>query len=147
GARATQMRTGINAPPPLPQPRGEISELVLAALAHPPHEIDRAIPPHGDVLAGDEDFHLALYVLYELHYRSFEGVDDDWEWEPSLLRLRAQLEHDFEHALREALPPDLPANAQADIPSQLKELINAADGPSLSRFLEMRATADQFREV
>jgi Iron-containing redox enzyme len=141
------MRTGIDAPPPLPQPRGEISDLVLAALAHPPHEVDRPIPPHGDVLAGDEDFHLALYVLYELHYRSFVGVDDDWEWEPSLLKLRAQLEHEFEHALREALPSDPPVNAQADIPSQLKGLIDAADGPSLSRFLEMRATADQFREV
>jgi hypothetical protein len=146
-ATATQMRTGIDAAPHLPEPRGEISELVLTALAHPPHEIDRPVPPHGDVLAGDEDFHLALYVLYELHYRSFEGVDDDWEWEPSLLKLRAQLEHTFEHALRAALPSDPAADAQADIPSQLKELIDAADGPSLSRFLEMRATADQFREV
>jgi hypothetical protein len=138
------MRTAIDAPPQLPAPRGELSELALTALAHPPHDLPDRVPQHGDVLAGDEDFHLALYVLYELHYRSFEGVDDGWEWEPSLLRLRAELERRFEGALRGALPPDPPSD---DLPAQLKELIDAADGPSLSRFLEMRATADQFREV
>ena len=26
-----------------------------------------------------------LYVMYELFYRGFEGVDDDWEWDPELL--------------------------------------------------------------
>src|SRR5436853_7674006 len=131
------MRTTIDAPPQLPAPRGELSELVLTALAQPPHDLPQHVPEHGDVLAGDEDFHLALYALYELHYRSFEGVDDGWEWEPSLLRLRAELERHFEAALRDALPPDPPAK---DIPTQLRELLDAAEGPSLSRFLEMRAT-------
>src|SRR4051812_25763863 len=83
------MRTKVDAPPSLPEPRGEISALVLETLEQPAHEAAHELPRHGDVLAGDDDFHLALYVLYELHYRSFEGVDDDWEWEPSLLRLRA----------------------------------------------------------
>ena len=138
------MRPTIDASPHLPAPRGELSELVLTALAQPPHELPQHVPPHGDVLAGDEDFHLALYALYELHYRSFEGIDDGWEWEPSLLRLRAELEHRFESALRGAFPPDPPS---ADVPRQLKELLDAAEGPSLSRFLEMRATAEQFREV
>src|SRR3954451_5384974 len=137
------MRTAIDAPPRLPEPRGEISELVLATLAQPPHGTPSRLPRHGDVLAGDEDFHLALYVLYELHYRSFEGVHDRWEWDPSLLRLRAELERAFEDALRQAIPPDAPG----DIPAQLRELLETAGGPSLSRFLEMRATAEQFREV
>jgi hypothetical protein len=137
------MRTGTDAPPALPQARGDISELVLTTLAQPPHEVDSELPAHGDVLAGDDDFHLALYVLYELHYRSFDGVDDGWEWEPSLLRLRAELERRFEDALRKALPADTPD----DVPAQLKALLDNADGPSLSRFLEMRASADQFREV
>ncbi|MEA2420346.1 MAG: hypothetical protein QOE60_2552 [Thermoleophilaceae bacterium] len=137
------MRPGIDAPPALPEARGDISELVLTTLRQPPHEVDADLASHGDVLAGDDDFHLALYVLYELHYRSFEGVDDSWEWEPSLLRLRAELERRFEDALREALPADTPD----DVPAQLKALLDNADGPSLSRFLEMRASADQFREV
>jgi hypothetical protein len=129
----------------LPEPRGPLSELVVAALEQPPYELPPALPPHGDVLAGDEDFHLALYCLYELHYRGFEGVDERWEWDPSLLRLRAELERRFETALRAALPP-----AQADpagVPERLKQILEAADAPSLSRYLEMRATADQFREV
>src|SRR5437763_4194192 len=133
------MRTPIDSPPQLPEPRGAISELVLRALRRPPHELTQTLPSHGDVLAGDDDFHLALYVLYELHYRSFEGVDDGWEWEPSLLGLRATLERRFEHALREALPPE-PAGGGDDIPPQLKDLLSAVGGPSLSRCLEMRAT-------
>jgi hypothetical protein len=137
------MRTGIDRPPALPEARGEVSELVLATLSRPPHDLTAGVPPHGDVLAGDDDFHLALYVLYELHYRSFDGVDERWEWEPSLLRLRGELERRFEGSLREALPPETPD----DVPGQLRGLIDAAEGPSLSRFLEMRATADQFREV
>jgi hypothetical protein len=137
------MGTTADAPPRLPAPRGEISELVLDALAQPPHEAPSVLPGHGDVLAGDDDFHLALYVLYELHYRSFEGVDDGWEWDPSLLRLRAKLERTFEEALRDAIPHDPPG----DIPAQLKALLETAQGLSLSRFVEMRATAEQFREV
>src|SRR3954469_14348441 len=137
------MRTKVDAPPSLPEPRGEISALVLETLEQPAHEAAYELPRHGAVLAGADDSPLALYVLYELHYRSFEGVDDDWEWEPSLLRLRGELERRFEDALREALPPDPPG----DVPAQLKALLVNAEGPSLSRFLEMRASADQFREV
>jgi hypothetical protein len=128
---------------PLPAPRGDLSEMVLSALESPPHELPAAIPTHGDVLGGDDDFHLALYTLYELHYRSFDGVDDRWEWHPSLLALRAELERRFELELREALP----AEDAGDVPAQLKALLAEVEGPSLSRFLEMRATLDQFREV
>ena len=105
----------------LPEPRGPISELVVSALEQPPYELPPALPPHGDVLAGDEDFHLALYCLYELHYRGFEGVDEHWEWDPSLLRLRAELERRFGAALRAALPP---AQADpADVPERLKQIL------------------------
>ena len=136
---------GITAdlPPPLPEPRGELSELVLTTLAHRPHEVRVAVPEHGDVLAGDDDFHLALYTLYELHYRSFEGVHGSWEWDSSLLRLTADLERRFEASLREAIPPEEPA----DVPAQLRTLLEAAGGPSLSRFIETRASADQLREI
>jgi hypothetical protein len=130
----------------LPQARGDLSEFVLSTLEQPPHELLASIPRHGDPLSGDEDFHLALYCLYELHYRSFRGVDDGWEWDPSLLRLRARLEQRFEDALREALP-EADQGSTTDVPEQLKALLASTTGPSLSRFLEMRATVDQFREV
>jgi hypothetical protein len=129
----------------LPEPRGDLSELVLTALQQPPFELEPALPPHGDILAGDDDFHLALYALYELHYRGFEGVDERWEWDPSLLRLRGELERRFEDELRHAIHPEAPP--AHEVPERLKAMIAGAGGPSLSRFLEMRASADQFREV
>jgi hypothetical protein len=129
----------------LPEARGELSQFVLDALEQRPHELPPAPFPDADVLGGDEDFHLALYALYELHYRGFEGVDDGWEWDPSLLALRQRIERRFESALREQIPAELPA--PEDVPERLKQLLAEAGGPSLSRFLEMRASADQFREV
>jgi heme oxygenase-like protein len=129
----------------LPEPRGELSAFVLDVLRRAPHELPPIAPPDADILGGDDDFHLALYVLYELHYRGFEGVDERWEWDPSLLRLRTLLEDSFEAALRLAVPADDPP--ADEVPERLKALIAAAGGPSLSRFLEMRADSDQFREV
>ena len=52
----------------------------------------------ADPLA-DEDLQLALYLCYELHYRGLDGVAEEWEWEPSLLALRARLEARFEAGL------------------------------------------------
>jgi Iron-containing redox enzyme len=134
----------------LPEPRGELSALVLALLAQPAHTVPAdaftgALPTAAEVLAGDDDFHLALYCLYELHYRSFEGVDDSWEWEPTLLQLRARLERHFEAALRAELEPA--PEPPVDVPGQLRQLLAATSGPSLSRYLETRATLEQFREI
>jgi heme oxygenase-like protein len=131
--------------PRLPQARGELSELVLSALIKQPYELEPPPPADGDVLGGDDDFHLALYCMYELHYRSFAGVHEGWEWNPSLLRLRAELERRFEDALRAAVPPE--QTAAEELPEWLKTLLQEAGGPSLSRFLETRASVDQFREV
>jgi hypothetical protein len=138
--------------PHVPAPRGLLSGTVLAALRGAPG----ALPLHdvttldlsgiADPLA-DDDLHLALYCCYELHYRGFEGVDERWEWDPALLALRARLEDVFEAGLAEALadwtPP--PASA-ATMDVALRAIIDADDGPSLSRHLETRGTADQFRE-
>ena len=131
--------------PRLPESRGPLSDHVFAALRQPPHDLPPAPPATGDVLQGDDDFHLTLYCIYELHYRGFEGVDDAWEWEPSLLRVRRKLESCFEEALRAKLPPE--HVAPDDVPQRLKDILGQADGPSISRFLEMRASEEQFKEV
>ena len=70
----------------LPQPRGAVTERLLHALRAGPGPVG----PAGD--PDEEDLQLALYLCYELHYRGLPGVDDRWEWEPSLLALRAELE-------------------------------------------------------
>ena len=77
--------------PSLPRPRGEISRALLADLVQEVHPLARVeAPPIAQPLA-DEDLQLALYLCYELHYRGLPGVDDAWEWEPTLLALRRQL--------------------------------------------------------
>src|SRR5947209_18894772 len=88
----------------LPMPRGELSAALIEALADPVHPIS-PVPARiaGDPLT-DEDLQLALYLCYELHYRGLPGVDDAWEWEPSLLAQRAELERELEGALRDSVP-------------------------------------------
>src|ERR671929_58218 len=94
----------------LPSPRGETSDALLGALRGAPARLPPIPLPDGDPLRG-EDLHLALYLLYELHYRGLPGIDDDWEWEPSLLALRGALEQRVEAALLEQLGP--PAHGAA----------------------------------
>jgi len=125
----------------LPEPRGPVTELLLSRLCEPVGDLPAAPVPDDD-----EDLHLALYLCYELHYRGLPGVDPEWEWEPTLLALRRELERRFEGALlaavprsREPLPPE-----ETDI--ALRAIAESDDGPSLSRFLEREGTLEQFQE-
>ena len=85
--------------PEPPEARGEVSAGVLAALTGraggwPGTETVARAEPLG------EDLQLALYVLYELHYRGFAGVADEREWDPAALGLRVAAEERFLAALR-----------------------------------------------
>src|SRR5918993_1108998 len=97
----------------LPQARGPLSAGVLAALADPPHELPAALvrlaAAGGADPLTDEDVQLTLHLAYELHYRALPGVDERWEWHPSLLALRAALEDRLEPALADLATPLLPA--------------------------------------
>jgi hypothetical protein len=125
----------------LPSPRGPITDTIFDALQRSPHDFDTP-PIEGDPLTG-EDFHLALYVIYELAYRGVERIDDQWEWEPSLIRVRRELEHAFETALRHSVPTSDPPD---DIPRALRMLADSDQGPSLADYLQNRATFDEFKE-
>jgi Iron-containing redox enzyme len=92
-----------------------------------------------------EDFQLSLYLLYELHYRGFAGVDERWEWQPALIALRSELEADFEATLRERLPADGSADPTR-LGEAITDLIDADEGPQLSVYMERSAELDQFRE-
>jgi hypothetical protein len=134
-------------PAPLPQPRGPLSTAVVAALRQPPHDLPaefgadlRTVDP-----LTDEDLQLTLFLCYELHYRGWRGVDEDWEWQPSLLALRARAEAPFEAALRELVGP-VPAVPPGGVPAALADVVAADDGPSLSAALQRRADLTQFRE-
>ncbi|MEO7197755.1 MAG: iron-containing redox enzyme family protein [Solirubrobacterales bacterium] len=133
-------------PPALPRSRGELSGALIESLTELPGDVELpAFRSSADPLA-DEDLQLSLYVLYELHYRGFDGVDDSWEWNPDLLSLRAELERVFLAAVH-ALVPERSATPPEEVGEKLFELAAADEGPSLSRFVEMRASADQLREL
>ena len=133
--------------PAVPSPRGEISDALLAALAEPVHPLRApALAPTPDALA-DEDLQLALYAMYELHYRGFDDVDEGWEWEPSLLSLRRELEEAFTRSLFDlAGAPERDAVAAEEVDVALRAIAEADDGPSLSRHLERNGTLDEVLE-
>jgi pyrroloquinoline quinone (PQQ) biosynthesis protein C len=131
----------------LPSPRGETTATLLNALRNPPHQLPPVpLPRHPDPLA-DEDLQLALYLCYELHYRGLPGVDERWEWSPSLLALRQALETPFEQALKEAAGPDTgPPPAPEEFDVALRAIEAADAGPSLSQYVEREATREQVEE-
>jgi hypothetical protein len=75
----------------------------------------------------------------------WDGVDDRWEWQPGLLRLRAAAEERFAAALTAIAGAASPAEP-ADVPRALAALAAAPGGPSFSGYLRGRATLRQFRE-
>jgi hypothetical protein len=86
---------------------------------------------------------LALWICQELHYHGFVAVSDEWEWHPDLLRLRRDLEGATLEALRREVPS---APAHGSVPDRLHRLVDLDDGPSLSSYLQRRATAEQVAE-
>ncbi|MFL5892521.1 MAG: iron-containing redox enzyme family protein [Solirubrobacterales bacterium] len=130
----------------LPQPRGSISERLLDALTDRPRELGAEQIESPTPLV-DEDLQLSLYLCYELSYRSFDGVDPRWEWNPSLIALRVGLESRFESALHEAIgTPGEETVDPAEMDIVLRAIAESDDGPSLSQYVERQATEDQIRE-
>jgi Iron-containing redox enzyme len=93
----------------------------------------------------DDDLQLALYVCFELHYRSFPDLDPAWEWSPALLAVRALLEQAFFEALELELGEGEPVDPDR-VGDYLFSLEAGDEGVSLSRHLEVAAGLDEFRE-
>ncbi|GAA4918277.1 iron-containing redox enzyme family protein [Membranihabitans marinus] len=91
-----------------------------------------------------EDAQLTLWVLYELHYRGFEDVADELEWDPQLISVRRDLEADFEQTLRSRVPeiPD-----PADFAEDFFTFVASHDGPSIAAYVQRKATDDQVRQL
>ncbi|MFE6662567.1 iron-containing redox enzyme family protein [Streptomyces sp. NPDC057697] len=124
--------------PSLPRGRGPLSSGISEALAH-----RTALPGPAPAQSADpfgDDLQLALYTCYELHYRGFGGVDPAWEWDASLLAVRAALEDRFLTALRREAAAHKPL---ADLLADL--VVQPAEPEGVPRFLADRGTLDQLR--
>jgi heme oxygenase-like protein len=130
----------------LPQPRGRLSEQLFEALEGVP---DRGLEAPGAVDSADpiadEDLQLALYLAYEIHYAGIRGVDDGWEWAPSLLAFRAALERPFEAAVAELVPPPSEEELRS-VGESLQRVVAEDPGPPLSRHMETQGTLEQMLE-
>ncbi|WP_285114980.1 iron-containing redox enzyme family protein [Leifsonia sp. fls2-241-R2A-40a] len=137
--------------------RGPVSEALRAALQNDPFsasdelarfsaETARALEAEPDLLT-DEDLQLTLFLLYGLHYGDTVDADDEWEWNPDLLRTRRTIERAFERQLRDRIPlGDLPEPTADAVAAYLFDLTSEDAGPSLSRFLAKKATEEQAKE-
>lgn len=110
-------------PPPLPGPRGPLSAAVISALRRGPE----ILPPVDGADPYGDDLQLALYCLYEMHYRGFAGVPDEREWDPALLTVRSAAERLFLAALRCEVPAS--DDVDAEIEALLVEPVEG-EGPS-----------------
>ena len=132
------------ASPTVPRPRGPLSDAVHRRLTGPLASSPAALPDVSADPFGD-DLQLALWMLYELHYRGFADVPDALEWDPDLLALRAVLEAPFEDALRRLAAPyvtDALAGSD-DLVAQVRAVVDAVEVPSLAAFLQRHASREQ----
>jgi hypothetical protein len=133
--------------PTLPPQRGELSAYLFDAFGAKPHALVRPPAPSSSAdPLDDEDLQLALYCCYELHYHGFDDVDEGWEWEPSLLAFRAQLERAFEGAVRNAVGEGQRTISAEESDLALRAIADADHAPSLSLYLAREGTHEQMLE-
>lgn len=133
----------------LPSARGPLTHILFDSLRAPvgaTRDVLADCPLTDDPLYGD-DVPLALYTLYELHYRGFADVDDEWEWDPAALRLRRRLEDAFLRRLRAEIDARFGSDriAPANVASELRAL-TTGNGPSVSAFLAEHGTMEHVRD-
>ncbi|WP_209442799.1 iron-containing redox enzyme family protein, partial [Streptomyces resistomycificus] len=102
---------------------------------------DRGHAEIADAAAYGDDLQLALYLCYELHYRGFDGVAPDLEWDPDLLRTRAAVEDRFLSALR----ADTAVHESVDA-AIAELLVEPVDGSGVSHYLRKEGELWQVRE-
>lgn len=122
----------------LPSPRGPLSTVLFNGLR------DEAPLPRNLSGSDADDTQIALWALYELHYRGFDEVDEYLEWDPAVLAVRRQLEQAFETQLRRMTAPLVQeVLAEHGLVAQLERIV-AEPGPSVATYLQREATREQY---
>ena len=150
-----------------PTPRGVLGEWVELVLAGHPHA------PAAPAPCDHDDEQLALWVLYELHYRGFEDTDPDADWWPGLVAVRRDLEARLERrwrtrVARADLPgfPSFPGHSghsehsghsgpvaegdlapDTDVAEAFFALCDFDAGESVARFVQREATRGQVEQI
>lgn len=127
----------------LPTSAGPLSEAVINHLTGV-----RSLPAAPESVLPESDpagmdLHLALHVCYELFYRGFDGVGDEFEWDPPLLALRGRLEAVFLADIRREIGDVTQVSAAAEMDRLSAEPVDG-DGPS--HFLLTEGSWAQMRE-
>lgn len=121
----------------VPAARGPFS---AAVRDHLTGDDQRARPQLGPASGSTDDAHdrsLALWMLFELFYRGFDGVDPDLEWDPTLLGLRTGLEQELEAGLRRDFA------AWEGKPTLAGVLEGFADHPGTASYVRSTATSEE----
>ena len=125
----------------IPAARGALSAALFDAMRTTSADAD---PVLGIEPESRDDAHIALWALYELHYRGFEDAEDDLEWNPAILGVRRRLEECFEDLLRSRFKPPERSEPFAE---SLEAYIEAHDGPSLATFVQRQADKSQVLDL
>jgi len=105
-----------------------------------------ALEEERDLLT-DDDLQLALFMIYGLSYGDTVDADDEWEWNPQLVRARRLIERCFEAQLRARIPvDDLPEPDAEHVAAFLFALTQEDGGPGLSRYIARTASREQLLE-
>lgn len=124
-----------------PKGRGSLSEMVFENLRSTSQSWSSMRSEQPD---DDNDLHITLWTLYELHYRGFDDVSGDLEWQPELIKLRRSLETSFEQTLRERLPPSVP---DGEFAQTFFDFVEGHEGPSLAAHIHRTADHEQALEL
>jgi hypothetical protein len=96
----------------------------------------------------NRDSQLALWLLYELSYRGFSGVDAGHEWDVDLVEIRTVIERRFERELRAATSRRVAAELETggEVGDLLLRMVQTDGGPHLSSYLRRDASVSQMRD-
>ena len=139
----------------LPSARGTLTTTLFPALhGVGPFPVDELVSLVCDADSGgatldDDDVHTALWAAYQLHYTGFDDVDDRWEWDPDLLRLRRALEDRFlaELRFRTADIVQQALEAKGSVADRLFAMTENVEGPALAAYLRRDATHEEMLEL
>ena len=129
----------------IPKARGALSEQLFAALAS--MEPDDVLPATLPAADDEEDEQIALWALYELHYRGFEDVDAGLEWHPDLLRLRRSLEIALEARLQARYAEEVAPSAGPTVAASVFALVEGHRGASLASYVQRQADREQVLDL